>query len=396
MLQKRLTNQNDKLKKQNKALEAAKIAAEESDRLKSAFLSNMSHEIRTPMNGILGFTELLQNTNLSVENQKDYINIIRKSGDRLLNTVNDIIEISKIESGEINVTKSEVDLIGHLNTLVSFFRPEVEKKGLEIVVKNNIKGNDLTITTDKTKLSSILSNLIKNAIKYTNDGTIKVGFKIENEQILFSCQDSGIGIPTNRLEAIFNRFEQADIEDKLAKEGSGLGLAIVKSYVEMMNGKIWVESVEGHGSTFYVSLPYESWKKEEQIFSQKVEFSDSAIKNINVLVVEDDEHSLMHLLEVIKGIAKNIKTAQNGLEAIETCKNDSSINLILMDIKLPKMDGIEATKKIREFNKDVVIIAQTAFVFEKDKQKTLDAGCTDYISKPIMKDKLLELINKYF
>ncbi len=233
----------------------AKEKAEESNRLKSAFLANMSHEIRTPMNGILGFTSLLRDANLSVENQKNYIDIIEKSGDRLLNTVNDIIEISKIESGELSVKKSTVDLIGHLTTQVKFFAPEAKKKNINIIMQNNIDGNDLTITTDKNKLSSILSNLIKNAIKYTDEGTIKVGFKTKNNQVLFSCQDTGIGIPASRQEAIFNRFEQADIDDKHAHQGSGLGLAIVKSYVEMLDGRIWVESEEGKGSTFYVSLP---------------------------------------------------------------------------------------------------------------------------------------------
>ncbi len=383
-------------KKSELELIKAKEKAEESDRLKSAFLANMSHEIRTPMNGILGFTSLLQKANLSVENQKHYIDIIEKSGNRLLNTVNDIIEISKIESGDINVAKSEVDIIGHLDTLVTFFKPEAKKKNIEIVVQNTIDGNDLTITTDKNKLSSILSNLIKNAIKYTNEGTIKVGLKMENNHILFSCQDTGIGIPKNRQEAIFNRFEQADIEDKQAHQGSGLGLAIVKTYVEMLNGKIWVESEEGIGSTFYVSLAFEHEKKKKQIIPREVKSSDSGIKNINVLVVEDEEYSSMHLSILMKDKVKSIKTAENGIEAIDACKNDSGIDLILMDIKMPKMGGLEATKNIRKFNTDVVIIAQTAHVLEGDKEKALDAGCNDYISKPIKKDTLFELINKYF
>ncbi len=374
----------------------AKEKAEESERLKSAFLANMSHEIRTPMNGILGFTTLLQDSNLSVENHKEYIDIIEKSGNRLLNTVNDIIEISKIESGEIKVTKSEVDLISYLDTLVTFFRPEAQKKNLEFIVQNNIDGNDFTITIDKNKLSSILSNLIKNAIKYTNEGTINVGFKIENNQVLFSCQDTGIGIPKSRQEAIFNRFEQADIEDKQAHQGSGLGLTIVKSYVEMLDGRVWVESEERKGSTFYVSLPYEPEKKKEQIIPQEVKSSDYGIKNINVLVVEDEEYSSMHLSILMKDKVKSIKTAENGIEAIDACKNDSGIDLILMDIKMPVMSGIEATKKIREFNKDVIIIAQTAYALEGDEGKALDAGCNDYISKPIDKNKLFELINKYF
>ncbi|PLX05311.1 MAG: hypothetical protein C0595_00075, partial [Marinilabiliales bacterium] len=374
----------------------AKEKAEESDRLKSAFLANMSHEIRTPMNGILGFTSLLQEANLSAKNQKDYINIIKKSGDRLLNTVNDIIEISKIESGDINVTKSKVDIIGHLDTQVTFFRPEAKKKNIDIIMQNNIDGNELTINTDKNKLSSIFSNLIKNAIKYTNEGTINVGLKIENNQILFSCQDTGIGIPESRQEAIFNRFEQADIEDKQVHEGSGLGLAIVKSYVEILDGKIWVESDVGKGSTFYVYLPFKQEKKKKQTIIQEAKSFVSGIKNINILVVEDDEISSMHLSAILEGKVKNYISAENGIEAINACKNNSGIDLILMDIKMPVMDCFEATKKIREFNKDVIIIAQTAYALEGDKGKALEAGCNDYISKPINKEKLFELINKYF
>ncbi|WP_319479324.1 PAS domain S-box protein [uncultured Draconibacterium sp.] len=383
-------------KKHVKELIDAKERAEKSDRLKTAFLANMSHEIRTPMNGILGFTSLLQDAKLSVENQKNYIDIIEKSGDRLLNTVNDIIEISKIESGDISITKSEVDIIDHLTTHVTFFTPEAKRKNIDIIMQNNFDGNHLTITTDKNKLSSILSNLIKNAIKYTDEGTIKVGFKIENNQVFFSCQDTGIGIPKSRQEAIFNRFEQADIEDKQVHEGSGLGLAIVKSYVELLDGKIWVKSEEGKGSAFYVSLPFKQGKEEEKIIPQEVKSFDSGMKNLTVLTVEDDDISSMHLSAILNGKIKNIITAENGIEAIEIFKNDSFIDLILMDMKMPVMGGIETTKKIREFNSDVIIIAQTAYALEGDKEKALDAGCNDYITKPINAKKLLKLINKYF
>lgn len=237
-------------------LKQALEKALESDRMKSAFLANMSHEIRTPMNGILGFTALLQDADLSVENQKIFIDMIKESSDRLLNTVNDIIEISKIESGEVKKTINEVNFLNHLKTFVTFFTPEIKNKGLEISIDNEISGTENVILTDENMLNSIFSNLIKNSIKYTNKGFIKVGFKLNEGQLIFYCKDSGIGIPKNRQEAIFNRFEQADIEDKQARQGSGLGLAIVKSYVEMLDGKIWVKSEEGKGSIFYVALPY--------------------------------------------------------------------------------------------------------------------------------------------
>ena len=289
-----------------------------------------------------------------------------------------------------------MDIVGHLDTQVTFFRPEAMKKNIDIIMHNDINRNHFTISTDKNKLSSILSNLIKNAIKYTNEGTINVGLKIEKNQILFYCQDSGIGIPKSRHEAIFNRFEQADIEDRQVHEGSGLGLAIVKTYVEMLDGKIWLESKEGQGSTFYVTLPFTEEKKENQIILQEENSSNPGIKNINILVVEDDEFSSMHLSAILKGEVKNIISAESGIEAINACKNNSDIDLILMDIKMPEMDGITATKKIREFNNDVIIIAQTAYALEGDKEKSIEAGCNDYISKPINKEKLFDLINKYF
>ena len=260
-----ITQQKINETKLQKALEKAL----ESDRLKSAFLANMSHEIRTPMNGILGFTELLQDTDVSIENQKYFIEIIKKSCDRLLNTVNDIIEISQIESGEMKKSVNEINFLNHLKTLVTFFTPEIKKKGLKISIDNEIIGFDTVIRSDKNKLSSIFSNLIKNSIKYTNEGFIKVGFKLNEGQLIFYCKDSGIGIPKNRQKAIFNRFEQADIEDKQAHQGSGLGLAIVKSYVEMLDGKIWVESEEGKGSIFYVALPYNPIKTKQNDLSLK-------------------------------------------------------------------------------------------------------------------------------
>lgn len=382
--------------KSEQELIIAKDKAEESDRLKSAFLSNMSHEIRTPMNGILGFTKLLQRADISVENQQKFIEIIRKSSARLFNTVNDIIEISKIESGEVKESVGEVNLLDHLETLVTFFTPEIKKKGLSISSENEISGHDIIIQTDKTKLSSILSNLIKNSIKYTNEGFIKVGFKLNEGQLIFYCKDSGIGIPKNRQEAIFNRFEQADIEDKQAHQGSGLGLAIVKSYLEILGGKIWLESELGKGSTFYVALPYNPVKSKQDDLSLKEKSYTINNKNINVLIVEDDEISSIHLSILLSGFVQNVTIVQNGIEAVDACKNETDINLVLMDIKMPKMDGFEATRRIREFNKKVIIIAQTAYAFKEDKQKALAAGCNAYISKPIKEDMLLEMINKYF
>ncbi|WP_319478846.1 PAS domain-containing sensor histidine kinase [uncultured Draconibacterium sp.] len=247
-------------KKIEEELTYAKEKAEESDRLKSAFLANMSHEIRTPMNGILGFTNLLQDPELTGEEQQEYIGIIQKSGDRMLNTVNDIINISKIEAGQTTVFVSEFNIDEQLKTIYSFFKPETDKKGIQFILKNSLTEQDDVIESDKEKLDSILTNLVKNAIKFCDKGKIEFGCFKKERGLQFYVKDSGIGIPLNRQQAIFERFIQADIDDKNALQGSGLGLAIAKAYTKMLGGKIWVESAEGQGSTFFFNIAYKSNK----------------------------------------------------------------------------------------------------------------------------------------
>lgn len=376
-------------------LRRAKEQAEESDRLKSAFLANMSHEIRTPMNGIIGFTELLQDPNLPKSNQTDYLKIIQKSTDRLLNTVNDIIEISKIESGQVTMNASSVDVNDLLENLVLFFTPEAEQKGLKLIIENKLGVEPYSISVDKTKFSSILSNLIKNAIKYTSKGHVKVGFHFSKDEILFFCEDTGIGIPVDRQEAVFRRFEQADIEDKRVHEGTGLGLAIVKSYADMLEGEIHLESTEDKGSVFSFVLPVEPTEEQQKQQEEEASSRDKN-KDIHVLIVEDDEFSAIHLAAVVEELTSHIDTVSNGIDAIKMCREDNSIDVILMDIKMPYMSGFEATEAIRSFNKNVKIIAQTAFAFEEDKKKALAVGCNDYISKPIKREKLIALIQSYF
>lgn len=372
----------------------AKEKAEEADKLKSAFLANMSHEIRTPMNGILGFASLMQEPGVTGDDMTKYIGIIQKSGERMLNTVNDIIEISRIETGQVSVNYSEVNITKHLLTLKDFFALEAKKKNIEIKIENKLSGNEVHVKTDKLKMSSIITNLIKNAIKFTEQGTIRIGCETKGEKLEFYVSDTGIGIPERRKEAIFNRFEQADIGASRAFEGSGLGLSIAKSYVEMLGGKIWVESEENRGSTFYFTIsrnlePFIPWE------SKREKTQERLTQNLRILVAEDDEISRMHLDIMLKDAAKKIYFVDNGAAAVEMVEKHPDINIVLMDIRMPGMDGLEATQRIREFNKNITIIAQTAFAFEGDKQKAIEAGCTDYISKPFFKKDLLALMNKY-
>jgi signal transduction histidine kinase len=240
------------------------MKAEESDRLKSAFLANMSHEIRTPMNGILGFAELLSQPGLTGETQQNYIRIIEKSGTRMLNIINDIVNISKIEAGLMKVNWQESNINEQIEYIYTFFKPEVEGKGMQISFRNSLPSKESVISTDREKLYAILKNLVKNAIKYSKIGSIEFGYSLRRAhdnlsislELEFFVKDTGIGIPKDRQDAIFERFIQADITDKNAYQGAGLGLSISKAYVEMLGGKIWVESEPEVGSCFYFTLPY--------------------------------------------------------------------------------------------------------------------------------------------
>ncbi|MCD6091932.1 MAG: response regulator, partial [Bacteroidales bacterium] len=378
----------------------AKDKAEESDRLKSAFLANMSHEIRTPMNGILGFTSLLKEPDLTSNEKDNYIKIIEKSGKRMLTTINDIVDISKIEAGQMEVSISDFSINKQIEFLYTFFKPETQKKGIELSYKNGLPKNEDSITSDMVKVNAILTNLIKNAIKYSHKGSIDFGYQIIEDKDLTSLQfyvkDKGIGIPKDRQKAVFDRFVQADIEDKQVYEGSGLGLTISKAYVEMLGGTIWLESEEGEGSQFYFTLPFKSIKnrkhQEEQTTSKSI--LTEIPRKLSILVAEDDETSGIYLKTLTRGIYKDISFVKTGTKAVEICK-EKTFDLILMDIKMPEMSGYEATRKIREFNKDIVIIAQTAYALSGDRELSLEAGCNDYISKPINKNKLMEMIWKH-
>ena len=237
-------------------LNRLKDKAEESDRLKSAFLANMSHEIRTPMNGIMGFAELLKTPKLTGDEQNLYLSLIQESGKRMLNIIKDIIDISRIESGQVTVSPSDVNINEEIEYLYNFFRPEAEEKHLELSFHLDLEDSESTVRTDKEKLVAILTNLVKNGIKYTNEGSIKFGYIHKENLLEFYVRDTGIGIPNDRTKAIFKRFVQADIKDRYALEGAGIGLSIAKAYVEMLQGKIRVESIENVGSTFYFTIPY--------------------------------------------------------------------------------------------------------------------------------------------
>ena len=388
-------------KRKEEELVIAKEKAEESDRLKSAFLANMSHEIRTPMNGILGFAELLKEPELSGEEQKKYIAVIEKSGQRMLNIINDIIDISKIEAGQVKTNIQDTDIFALSEFLFNFFKPEMIKKGLAFYWNIPPENTHLIIKTDKEKVYAILTNLLKNAMKYTQQGTIEFGYSVETQNyasLRFYVKDTGIGIPINRQRAIFDRFVQADIEDKKALEGAGLGLAISNAYAKMLGGNIRVESEPGQGSTFLLNLPLQQNPEnisDEDIKNEVEKPTPRIKKDFTILIAEDEATSDFYLTEILKTECKQILHAANGAEAVEACRKNPGIDLVLMDIKMPVMDGLEATREIKLFRKDLPIIACTAFALSGDTKMARDAGCDDYVAKPVNKKILLGKLEKY-
>ena len=381
-------------KKTEKELIEAKERAEESDRLKSAFLANTSHEIRTPMNGILGFIQLLKDPKLEGDEIQEYISIIEKSGKRMLNILNDIIDISKIESGQTEVHETDFNLNKQIKYFYEFFLPEALNKDIDLSVNIPLKDEKAEIHTDKEKFNIILSNIIKNALKFTEKGKIKLGYELKNGNLNIYVQDTGIGIHHKQKDIIFDRFVQAEHSTDRMYEGAGLGLAIAKAYVDMLGGKIWFDSLPDVGSTFYFSLPQKTLKfidKEDTMDPQK----ENEKSQVKILIVEDDHVSNLLLNKMLKRKYKHVASTYNAAEAIRILKESPDYDVVLMDIKMPEMDGYEATRKIREFNRDIIIIAESAYAFADDEKKALEAGCDGYISKPIDEDKLYRLIEKH-
>jgi hypothetical protein len=375
---------------------SARMKAEESDRLKTAFLDNMSHEIRTPMNGILGFADLLKSPDITGEQQHEYLRIIKKSGDRMLNIINDIIDISKIESGQMTISIAETNINDQIEYIYNYFKPEADRREIRFIYQNSLLNKYAIIETDRAKLYTILNHLVKNAFKFCDSGIIELGYNVRNAFVEFYVKDSGPGIPFHRQKAIFERFVQADIADIKAFQGAGLGLTIAKAYVEMLGGEIWVESEEGRGAIFYFTLPTCEKKEIRTIYSQSQKINMEKAKRINILIAEDDETSEMLITMALKPFSKEIYKAVSGEEAVNTIRQNPDIDLVLMDIKMAEMDGYEATRLIRQFNTNVIIIAQTAFGLSGDREKAIAAGCNDYISKPINLTLLKEMVKKYF
>lgn len=384
-------------KKLIESLVRAKEKAEESDRLKTAFLQNVSHEIRTPMNGILGFLHLLGQPALDDDERSEYIRIVNQSGQRLLSTINDIIEASRIEAGKTTVQMDDVDVEQTMAFHFAFFRPRVEEKGLFLTLSEHLRGEEALLRTDKHKLDSILNVLLGNALKFTCSGGVEFGNRLEGSELLFFVKDSGEGIPEDRLEAVFDSFVQADLGVARSHEGAGLGLTIAKANVEALGGKIDVRSEVGRGSTFTFSIPYLPLTP-GAVISKSGAGAHSAEADQGgslILIAEDDSTSFRLLEAMLKKAGYSVLRAVDGEEALQAVRENPDVALVLMDVKMPGMNGLEATRRIRRFNTVLPIIAQTAYAFPEDRTKALEAGCDDYISKPVERTALLKMIKRY-
>lgn len=371
----------------------SKERAEESERLKTAFLNNMSHEIRTPMNGIIGFSEMLSITNKSEEKKAEYINIIQKSSRQLLNVVDDILDIAKIEAGQVKINDKETDLHKFCTDIINSHKLGAIKKNINLINCEQ-KCNHSKVKVDLHKLTQVVNNLVSNAIKFTEQGTVQLKCCVKKNEIEFSVSDTGIGIDEKLHKKIFDRFRQAELNTTRNYGGTGLGLSIAKGLVENMNGRIWVDSQLGKGSVFYFTIPYKPVNEQkEQIFTTKSEeLNDYSM--FTILLAEDELVNYLYISEVLSDMNIEIVHVQNGLDAVKYIQSGKVPDLILMDIKMPIMNGYEATKKIKMINADIPIVVITAHAFIEDREKAINAGCDDYLSKPVNAKSLLSCIDK--
>jgi PAS domain S-box-containing protein len=389
---------NEMLADQKEELKKAKEKAEESDKLKSIFLANMSHEIRTPMNGIIGFSEILSDDTYPWSERKEYLHTINSLAQNLMQIIDDIIDISKIEANQLSISKEEFYLNDVIDELYQVYQMRLNKekdKNVQLIEHKTLKRNDSRIHSDMVRIKQIFNNLISNAFKFTDSGSIEFGYELRNDrEWLCFVKDTGIGIPEEEKKHIFERFRQVENQDGKMMEGTGLGLTISKNLINLLGGTIWVKSQPGTGTTFYFTLPYHQMNHEYK--NHPGENKDlKLLKDKQILIVEDDQYSQEYFKQIFKTSGAKIIIAEKGEKGFNFYKTMEHLDLILMDIRLPDINGMEIIKRIRKEDNRIPIIAQTAHAMSENRTSYMKAGATDYISKPVTIHALLSLIKKY-
>ncbi|MBI9064391.1 MAG: response regulator [Marinilabiliaceae bacterium] len=388
------------LRREHEDLALAKRKAEESDRLKTAFLSNMSHEIRTPMNAILGFSNLLSHPEINTAEKEEFVNLIKINGKNLLTLVEDIIDVSKIDSGQLQIKNAPCKLHQLMMQVYESFFNDIKRRGLfnlKLYLKEGIGDEDVMVLTDAHRLQQILINLVGNAVKFTERGFVEFGYEQKDDQFLsFYVKDTGIGLPKGKEDDIFDRFSKFNNDKQRLYGGTGIGLSIAKHLVELMGGEIWVESEPLVGTTFYFTLPFHRLAPQTKSLEEKQQpVNEFNWEGKTFLVAEDEEDNFRYIEVALALSNASLIWARDGKEAVEVFKKVSNIDLVLMDIKMPLMDGYSATREIKNISRHIPVIAQTAYAMSEEKEKSKMAGCDDYIAKPIGYEDLLLTINKF-
>jgi signal transduction histidine kinase len=379
----------EQLHKSEKELRIAKEKAEESDRLKTSFLNNMSHEIRTPLNGIVGFAELVCEDDITLEDRKTFSRYISQNSRDLLNIIQNIVQLSKIESGMMKCIPVEVNCNEIFEQLYTEYKERFAQKGLKITFDCMLKEDEKDVVLDKEKTYEILQQLLDNALKFTEEGGVSLRGYIQDNQLHIIIKDSGIGISPEYHSLVFERFRKLEKNTQKLYRGNGIGLSIALGYTKMLDGTIDLVSEESKGSKFTLVLPLVSFKKASENFNRHI---TNAVKISNILIVEDEEDNAMLLKFLFKNTNAMLHLASDGQQAIDICSANPEIDLVLMDLRMPLIDGFEATKEIKKFRPELKIIAQSAYAFESDRRKAMEAGCDDFIIKPLNKAKLQKLI----
>ena len=389
-----------RLKQVHEDLIKANIGVEASNRLKTNFLANISHEIRTPLNSVVGFSNLLLTNNLPNKVKEEYIEQINRNSEKLLQIIGDIIDLSRLESSQIEITYEEASLSAIVNEIIEEARQIIRRNEKPIIlnVKNHFEDVGDLIFTDRIWLKRVLNHLMDNAVKFTLEGSVEFSYLLENQNIVFKIRDTGIGINKENLGRIFEEFRQEFDGHHRPFEGLGIGLTLAKEVIERMGGKIVVESEKGVGSEFSFSIPYRPAGSPKTKVATVI--NESIMKPIDwssrkCLLVDDNKDVLIYLNRVLTDTGVSIITARSGFEAIEIIKATPDIDVVLLDMQMPEMNGIETTREIRKIRKNLPIIAQTAFIFEDDKDIILEAGCDACLIKPIRREHLLTVMSSF-